>query len=79
MRRLSGRLIFFLVVMLVVNWAEVWGAAGDLVWKFAKHDSAQLGYISPSIGKDGTIYFGSGDHAIDDDYLYAINPDGSEK
>ncbi|MDN5325305.1 MAG: hypothetical protein PWP02_1024, partial [Thermosipho sp. (in: thermotogales)] len=29
---------------------------------------------SPAIGADGTIYVGS-----DDDYLYAINPDGSLK
>ncbi|MEM2928909.1 MAG: PQQ-binding-like beta-propeller repeat protein [Nitrososphaerota archaeon] len=31
-------------------------------------------YSSPSISKDGTIYFGSHDH-----YLYALNPDGSLK
>lgn len=29
---------------------------------------------STAIGKDGTIYFGS-----DDNHIYALNPDGSEK
>ena len=40
-------------------------------WKF-KTDSGV--YLSPAIGKDGTIYVGSWDH-----YLYAINPDGNLK
>jgi outer membrane protein assembly factor BamB len=42
-----------------------------LKWKFQTG-----GYVfsSPSIGKDGTIYVGSGDS-----YLYAINPDGTMK
>jgi outer membrane protein assembly factor BamB len=44
---------------------------GTEKWRFTTGD-----YIvsSPSIGSDGTIYFGSYD-----DKLYAINPDGTEK
>ena len=42
-------------------------------WTFKTND---MGIVdsSPAIGSDGTIYFGSRD-----DYLYAINPDGSRK
>ncbi len=40
-------------------------------WKFKTAEDIQS---SPAIGSDGTIYVGSGDN-----YLYAINHDGSEK
>jgi len=42
----------------------------DEVWKF-RCDRLEGGLV---IGEDGTLYFG--DH---DDYLYAVNPDGTEK
>jgi len=42
----------------------------DEIWKF-RCDRLEGG---PVIGEDGTLYFG--DH---DDYLYAVNPDGTEK
>ena len=34
---------------------------------------------SPAIGKDGTIYFGSGTDTSETNYFYAINSDGTEK
>ena len=40
-------------------------------WRFSTGDSI---HSSPSIGADGTIYFGS-----DDNHLYALNPDGTQK
>ena len=46
-------------------------------WIIGKKWSFQTGFdvdSSPAIGSDGTIYVGSYD-----DYLYAINPDGSRK
>ncbi len=44
---------------------------GKLIWSFtAGHNVLS----SPAIGSDGTIYVGS-----DDNKLYAINPDGTEK
>jgi len=50
--------------------------SGDLKWTFAAGDSV---ISSPAISSDGTIYLGSysPDNGIDN-YLYAINPDGSE-
>ena len=45
--------------------------AGELVWKFETNASMDS---SPAIGADGTIYIGSWNN-----YLYALNPDGSEK
>ncbi|KLO24249.1 hypothetical protein X275_00765 [Marinitoga sp. 1197] len=42
-----------------------------LKWKFKTNGSV---YSSPAIGADGTIYVGSYDN-----YIYAINPDGSLK
>jgi len=43
----------------------------NLKWKF---ETGNYVYSSPAIGEDGTIYVGSWD-----DYLYAINPDGTLK
>ncbi len=71
MRRLSGRLILLLVVMLVVSQAEVWGAAGDLVWKFETGGEIRS---CPAIGQNGTIYISSFDGN-----LYAFNNDGTLK
>ena len=42
-----------------------------LDWKFM---TGSIIESSPAIGEDGTIYFG-----CVDSYLYAINPDGTEK
>ena len=44
---------------------------GDLLWRFTPE--GQNNYINspPTVGPNGTIYFGS-----DDNYLYAVNPDG---
>ena len=49
---------------------------GTLKWKFTT--SGDIGYSSPAIGSDGTIYVGSiyvGVQTV----LYALNPDGSQK
>ena len=43
---------------------------GKLKWSYATGDSV----YSPTIGADGTIYFGSPDHSV-----YALNPDGTKK
>jgi hypothetical protein len=43
----------------------------ELKWSFTTGDAI---WSSPAIGADGTIYVGS-----DDNNLYAINPDGSQK
>ncbi len=43
---------------------------GSLKWKF--QTGGKIFGSSPVIGSDGTVYIGSGD-----DYLYALNPDGS--
>jgi outer membrane protein assembly factor BamB len=53
-------------------------ATPTLAWTFQTNDGV---VSSPSIGEDGTIYFGSGwywDGAFDS-CLYAVNPDGSMK
>jgi len=42
---------------------------GSQVWRYRVGLSVQS---SPGIGVDGTIYFGS-----NDDYIYALNPDGT--
>ncbi|MBK8946641.1 MAG: PQQ-binding-like beta-propeller repeat protein [Ignavibacteriae bacterium] len=44
--------------------------SGDIIWTFQAGGEC----YSPSIGEDGSIYFGSRDKNI-----YALNPDGSEK
>ncbi|UCF49983.1 MAG: PQQ-binding-like beta-propeller repeat protein [Thermoplasmatales archaeon] len=44
---------------------------GTILWTFETGDGIES---SPAIGSDGTIYIGS-----HDGYLYAINPDGTEK
>ena len=44
---------------------------GELVWRFKTGDEI---HGHPSIADDGTIYIGSWD-----DYLYALNPDGTMK
>ena len=44
---------------------------GTIIWSFETDDGIEAG---PIIGADGTIYVAS-----HDGYLYAINPDGSEK
>jgi len=46
-------------------------AEGDLLWTYTTGDDISS---SPAIGSDGTIYVGS-----DDNNLYAINPDGTQK
>lgn len=46
-------------------------ATANLKWRFPTQD--WWGGSSPVIGPDGTIYAGS------DDYIYAINPDGTER
>ncbi|MFC1537662.1 PQQ-binding-like beta-propeller repeat protein, partial [Gemmatimonadota bacterium] len=52
------------------NQAEL-SAAGDLRFGFRTGDEIWWP-MAPAIGADGTIYFGS-----KDDYLYALNPEGS--
>ncbi len=70
--------ICVIVVMMACGGVErVWAAAGDILWKF--HTQASLtneNFVDscPAIGDDGTIYFGS-----DDNYFYALNPDGTLK
>ena len=44
---------------------------GTILWTFETGDGIES---SPVIGSDGTIYFGS-----HDGYLYAVNPDGTQK
>ncbi|GAB6188819.1 hypothetical protein JCM30566_05580 [Marinitoga arctica] len=50
-------------------------------WKFETSDN--ISYSSPAIGNDGTVYIASNLVILNDYghfyYLYAINPDGSEK
>ena len=45
---------------------------GILKWRYQTCD--EIGFSSPAIGSDGTVYFGS-----DDGWLYALNPDGTLK
>ncbi|MEM2927362.1 MAG: PQQ-binding-like beta-propeller repeat protein [Nitrososphaerota archaeon] len=45
-----------------------------LKWEFKAEKAISTSYSSPSISKDGTIYFGTGEF-----YLYALNPDGTLK
>ena len=47
-------------------------ANGTIIWTFGTDD--MIGRSTPAIGDDGTIYFGSYDN-----YLYAVNPDGTQK
>jgi len=48
--------------------------AGNLVWSFEQPLTEYIGGgVSPSLGADGTLYFGF------NSTFYAINPDGSEK
>jgi outer membrane protein assembly factor BamB len=51
-----------------------YGKSGNWFIEKWKADLGSLTYSSPAISKDGTIYIGSGD-----DYLYAINPNGTMK
>jgi len=59
------------------DWANTHSVAiselspGDKIWSFSTEGAV---ISSPAIGDDGTIYIGSGDY-----YVYAINPDGTEK
>ena len=48
-------------------------AAGILRWSFASSAGEEVA-TSPAIGTDGTIYVGS-----DDSFLYALNPNGTQK
>ncbi|GEM_PF-6571050 len=60
------------VVMFIALFVGLFGAeVGGVKWKFPTQGNI---WSSPAIADDGTIYVGS-----DDNYLYAINPDGSLK
>ena len=49
---------------------------GTLKWKYTS-GSYYDGLATPSIGSDGTIYFGTVNSASSNGFLYAINPDGT--
>ena len=55
----------------ISDWSDSLPVAIRLNWYYKTDDNINS---SPAIGSDGTIYFGSYD-----DYLYALNPDGSLK
>jgi len=59
------------IMLLVVKCHQVEGMIGLLKWKFKTKGDV---WSSPAIAQDGTIYVGSVD-----DYLYAINLNGSLK
>ena len=67
------KIMLFCVLMVLSSLAILLEAKGEeigvLKWKYETGGNV---YSSPAIGADGTIYVGS-----DDNYLYAINPDGS--
>ena len=62
--------ISFLIVLLVLS-PLVLAQNGTQQWAFQTGDMVTS---SPAIGTDGTIYVGSWDN-----YLYALDPDGTEK
>lgn len=47
---------------------------GELVWKIAT--SGRLGWASPAVGKDGTIFISSNNDSTDSSQIYALKPDG---
>lgn len=55
------------------SYQNIWAEPGSIKWEFKNSDGGE--YQSPTIGPDGTIYFGSGTGA----YLYVINADGTLK
>ncbi len=55
----------------ISDWSDSLLVSIRLKWYYHAEGSI---YCTPAIGSDGTIYFGSYD-----DYLYALNPDGSLK
>ena len=57
-------------VIFVVSGSVVWGAAGDILWKFETVYSIEG---TPAIADDGTIYFG----LLNNNYVYALNPAGT--
>ena len=50
------------------------GNAGIQKWKYTLNNGDTIGQQSPAVGTDGAVYIGS-----TNDYLYAINPDGSKR
>jgi outer membrane protein assembly factor BamB len=72
----TGSISFVLVLLTMVS-PPAWGAPGDLKWSFPTDAPA---VSSAVIGVDGTIYVGSANLASSDaTYLYAVNPDGTER
>ncbi|MEN6449371.1 MAG: PQQ-binding-like beta-propeller repeat protein, partial [Thermoguttaceae bacterium] len=51
---------------------------GQKLWTFS---GASIKASPPTIGNDGTIYFGSGDYVSEGNnaYVYAVNPDGTQR
>ena len=64
-------IVFCLSIFSIAFAINVSSGNGSLKWKYETNRGI---YSKQAIGSDGTIYVGSGD-----DYLYAINPDGSLK
>jgi hypothetical protein len=51
---------------------------GTLKWVFTMPNGNPV-LSSPAVGADGTIYIGTGVATSTNDYLYAINSDGTQK
>ncbi|MFC1608117.1 SUMF1/EgtB/PvdO family nonheme iron enzyme, partial [Candidatus Latescibacterota bacterium] len=72
--------VVVLCMMAVVGSGIVWGAAGDLVWKYKMDNRVE--FSTPAIDNDGTIYIATMmefDNNQAGGYLYAIYSDGTLK
>ncbi len=55
----------------------IYTSNGTVKWQFSLAEPNE--YSSPAIGDDGTIYVGCGGDNSNYGYMYAINPDGTQK
>lgn len=67
----SGR-----VYALDPNYASGGAAASALKWKFS---ASGINFSTPSVSKNGTIFFGTNAYSSENEFLYALNPDGKVK
>jgi outer membrane protein assembly factor BamB/tetratricopeptide (TPR) repeat protein len=68
---MKKQIYILILFILILTQNIIAQTAGTIKWSFL---TGNYIYSSPSIGSDGTIYVGSLDN-----YLYAINSDGSQK
>lgn len=67
-----GQAVPELIINATESYCSDWYGISPLVW--AKYTASQSSWSSPAVGPDGTIYV-----CLDDQFLRAVNPDGSIK